>query len=84
MRISFNNLSSSSSRFGYFLCNKVISHPRHKLTQLMANCYTAEEVKSHDNSSDCWVIYKGKVYDVTPFLEDVKFDYYDLLFSNSL
>ena len=50
----------------------------------MANCYTAEEVKSHDNSSDCWVIYKGKVYDVTPFLEDVKFDYYDLLFSNSL
>ena len=35
-------------------------------------CYTVKEVEAHNNSSDCWVIYKKKVYNVTPFLEDVK------------
>ncbi|GAA6060455.1 hypothetical protein JCM10212_000883 [Sporobolomyces blumeae] len=32
--------------------------------------YTAEDVEAHSSASDCWVTYRGKVYDVTRFLED--------------
>ncbi|KAF9167535.1 fatty acid alpha-hydroxylase [Actinomortierella ambigua] len=31
---------------------------------------TADEVAQHKTASSCWVVYKGKVYDVTSFLED--------------
>ncbi|OWM70367.1 cytochrome b5-like [Punica granatum] len=34
------------------------------------NVHTFEEVAKHDNKSDCWLIISGKVYDVTPFLDD--------------
>ena len=27
--------------------------------------YTLEEVAKHDKHTDCWTIYKGKIYDVT-------------------
>ncbi|KAK4415797.1 cytochrome [Sesamum alatum] len=29
-----------------------------------------EEVVKHDQKGDCWLIISGKVYDVTPFLEE--------------
>ncbi|XP_073311145.1 cytochrome b5 [Primulina huaijiensis] len=29
-----------------------------------------EEVSSHDKIKDCWLIINGKVYDVTPFMDD--------------
>jgi cytochrome b involved in lipid metabolism len=29
-----------------------------------------EEVEKHDQESDCWLAINGKVYDVTPFLDD--------------
>ncbi|KAI9296238.1 Inositolphosphorylceramide-B hydroxylase [Neoconidiobolus thromboides FSU 785] len=32
--------------------------------------YTPEEVKLHNTTHSCWVIYKGKIYDVTEFAED--------------
>ncbi|XXG79708.1 hypothetical protein AAC387_Pa09g0723 [Persea americana] len=32
--------------------------------------YTLEDVSKHNNNKDCWLIIKGKVYDVTKFLED--------------
>ncbi|XP_071691046.1 cytochrome b5-like [Rutidosis leptorrhynchoides] len=28
------------------------------------------EVSKHDNKNDCWLIISGKVYDITPFLDD--------------
>ena len=28
------------------------------------------EVKKHSTEEDCWVVYKGKVYDVSPFVEE--------------
>lgn len=54
-----------------------MAQPRHFAPnwQLMTSSYTAEEVKSHNSSSDCWVIFKGKVYDVTHFLEDVRIEF---------
>ncbi|CAI9768844.1 unnamed protein product [Fraxinus pennsylvanica] len=32
--------------------------------------HTFEEVASHNKKDDCWLIISGKVYDVTPFLEE--------------
>ncbi|XP_054780062.1 cytochrome b5-like [Prosopis cineraria] len=32
--------------------------------------YTLAEVSQHNNSTDCWLVINGKVYNVTKFLED--------------
>ena len=32
--------------------------------------YTQDEVLSHNTPNSCWVLYKGKVYDVTEFIQD--------------
>ncbi|KAI5405463.1 cytochrome b5 [Lathyrus oleraceus] len=32
--------------------------------------HTFEEVAKHSKTKDCWLILSGKVYDVTPFMED--------------
>ena len=29
-----------------------------------------DEVQKHNTEDDCWLAIKGKVYDVTPFLDD--------------
>ncbi|XP_076888954.1 cytochrome b5-like [Bidens hawaiensis] len=35
-----------------------------------AKVLSFEEVSKHNRKTDCWVIISGKVYDVTPFLDD--------------
>ncbi|XP_019459775.1 PREDICTED: cytochrome b5-like [Lupinus angustifolius] len=32
--------------------------------------YTFDEVAKHNHKKDCWIVVHGKVYDVTPFLDD--------------
>ncbi|GJD09623.1 Cytochrome B5 isoform D [Galdieria sulphuraria] len=32
--------------------------------------YSLEEVRKHCSRSDAWIVVKGKVYAVTPFLDD--------------
>lgn len=32
--------------------------------------YTAEEVEKHSAEDDCWLIYKGEVYDVTSYIHE--------------
>jgi predicted heme/steroid binding protein len=32
--------------------------------------YSIEDVAKHNTSEDCWIIIKGRVYDVTNFLDD--------------
>ncbi|XP_010520941.1 PREDICTED: cytochrome b5 [Tarenaya hassleriana] len=31
---------------------------------------TFDEVSNHNKTKDCWLIISGKVYDVTPFMDD--------------
>ncbi|XVF12732.1 hypothetical protein REPUB_Repub08aG0144800 [Reevesia pubescens] len=32
--------------------------------------HTFEDVAKHNKNEDCWVIISGKVYDLTPFMDD--------------
>ncbi|GJQ09371.1 hypothetical protein GpartN1_g1162.t1 [Galdieria partita] len=32
--------------------------------------YSLQEVKKHCSSNDAWIVVQGRVYDVTPFLDD--------------
>ncbi|XP_030532266.1 cytochrome b5 [Rhodamnia argentea] len=32
--------------------------------------FAFEEVEKHNQTKDCWLIISGKVYDVTPFMDD--------------
>ncbi|CAO3588816.1 unnamed protein product [Absidia cylindrospora] len=36
----------------------------------MAKVYTSSQVASHTSADSCWIIYNGKVYDVTEFILD--------------
>jgi len=36
----------------------------------MAKTVTVDEVAQHNSEKDCWVIIKGKAYDVTKYLDD--------------
>lgn len=44
--------------------------------------YTIEECLKHCDDKDCWLIIDGKVYDVTPFLDEHPGGF-DTLVSNS-
>ncbi|GMI75588.1 ARABIDOPSIS CYTOCHROME B5 ISOFORM E, cytochrome B5 isoform E [Hibiscus trionum] len=35
-----------------------------------AKIHSFEEVANHNKIKDCWLIISGKVYDVTPFMDD--------------
>ncbi|KAG0230860.1 hypothetical protein BGW41_002379 [Actinomortierella wolfii] len=35
-----------------------------------AKCFTADMVSKHTTEDDCWIIYNGKVYDCTKFLQE--------------
>lgn len=37
--------------------------------QVMDKSYTLEEVATHDNKSDCWLVIENKVYDVTDAID---------------
>ena len=34
--------------------------------------YTLAEVQGHNTATDTWIAVRGKVYDVTPFLDAVR------------
>jgi hypothetical protein len=36
----------------------------------MAATYSLDEVKEHKTEKDCWIIIKGRVFDVTKYLDD--------------
>ncbi|CAI9762505.1 unnamed protein product [Fraxinus pennsylvanica] len=36
----------------------------------MAKLYSFEEVSKHRSIKDCWLVIEGKVYDVSPFMDD--------------
>lgn len=37
--------------------------------EIQSTFFTAEEVAKHNTDNDCWVTYKGRVYNLQPFLE---------------
>ncbi|XP_017698591.2 cytochrome B5-like protein [Phoenix dactylifera] len=43
---------------------------RPSVTSKTLKTYTKEEVCLHNKRDDCWIIIKGKVYDVTPYVEE--------------
>ena len=36
----------------------------------MARTFTLAECQEHMSDKDCWLVIEGKVYDVTPFLDE--------------
>eukprot|EP01018_Ginkgo_biloba_P011565 Gb_09503 [translate_table: standard] len=38
--------------------------------RMTQRAYTKSEVAKHNKRTDCWIIIKDKVYDVTPYIEE--------------
>ena len=36
----------------------------------LTKLYTMEEASQHNTKDDCWVVIDGKVYDITPYLDE--------------
>jgi len=36
----------------------------------MSKVYSWEEVKKHNKLTDLWIVINGKIYDVTPFVDE--------------
>lgn len=47
-------------------------------TALGASTYTAQDVASHASTSDCWVIYEDRVFDLTEYLTIHNTQYYNI------
>ena len=63
--LGFNNNSSAISG------NTVLENTSLKNNPLFTETTTGisqTELSKHDSQSDCWIAYKGKVYDITSFL----------------
>ncbi|KAI3804198.1 hypothetical protein L1987_25564 [Smallanthus sonchifolius] len=41
-----------------------------KWVQTETKLISVDEVSKHDKKNDCWFIISGKVYDITPFVDD--------------
>jgi cytochrome b involved in lipid metabolism len=46
------------------------AHGHNHLASMSATTYTYEEVAKHNTVLDLWVIYNGKVYDVTSYVDE--------------
>lgn len=40
------------------------------MSETESKVYTSEEVKQHNTTDDLWIVYNGKVYDVSPYLDE--------------
>lgn len=47
-----------------------IQNTKKVVTIAPGTTYTLEQIASHNNSSDCWFVVEGKVYDVTQYIAD--------------
>ncbi|KAF2560168.1 hypothetical protein F2Q68_00014131 [Brassica cretica] len=36
----------------------------------LTKIYSMEEVAAHNKQDDCWIVIDGKVYDVTPYMDE--------------
>ncbi|CAI9274173.1 unnamed protein product [Lactuca saligna] len=52
--------------------NKGLRLAQHIYTSMASGkkTFVFNEVSTHNKTKDCWLIIEGKVYDVTPFMED--------------
>ncbi|KAL5211769.1 hypothetical protein ABZP36_022616 [Zizania latifolia] len=65
--ISLHNLKESSLRF----CEPCLFRKKERLVAMAGGkVYSFEEVAKHNEREDCWLIIAGKVYDVSPFMEE--------------
>jgi len=50
----------------------------------MSEQFTKKDVAKHNTSESCWIIIHNKVYDVTDFLNDVRYRLYSYYESRPL
>ncbi|RWR79181.1 cytochrome B5-like protein isoform X1 [Cinnamomum micranthum f. kanehirae] len=59
----------------FFLISRVIKSGNSEVVHSNAaskalKLFTKDEVSRHNSRTDCWIIIKDKVYDVTPYVEE--------------
>lgn len=45
-----------------------VEEPRARTELRTSSPFSAEEIAAHDRPEDCWLVIRGNVYDVTPYI----------------
>lgn len=56
--------------------NMDVTHTAEETADSDVTYYTLEEVKTHNTTTDAWLIIHDKVYNVTSFLQEVRSKYH--------
>ncbi|MCL7036561.1 hypothetical protein MKW94_014934 [Papaver nudicaule] len=63
-------LETAVKSINILCCNDVVTFRSYATYIQESKLYTRAEIALHNKRTDCWIIIKNKVFDVTPYVEE--------------